>query len=1455
MEKILKLYKKVNGSNFLLAEIGIPILSESGQGIIAQREYQLFPYENDNIVIYSFEYNAYRMGAAPSITAKIKYKKCLDNLWDNNVYAEFNGEKYFVMSTPSSSKSNEDERYEHDIELKSEREILNHVYFIDAVQGDSEIDKKKSNSDKVEFSGDIKEFVARLNSSIAYAGLDYTAVIDEGIVSDTQLVSFEKTFILQALQEIYNLYKLPYYFVGKTIHIGYEENAIVTPFKYGSDEALLSISKENANYKVVNRCSGLGSENNIPYYYPNKTPKGDVSVTVQALGGGSLTSSDIAIEDLQLFASAVSLNDKFIAKYLDDFGAAEVTDVKVRAGKQGNFYYPKPNYEQIARFTKSGFTYSAVWYIKTEIDVKYPCKIKLDLKDSQYCVIYPITTQYQSTVSMKSVCSIDGGSDESVGDIIEAETAGKYVVTTKYTCVVSSVPIPKPQYCNFYYNMSLDGTKSLKWTLNGKQVHLEDLGLTEPPIEKIKEGDLFFQEAGEVIPFSTNLMPPIYRESNGKDRFYNAKNNTYLIPPEKESYYEFENEYDASNPEEMIVDFPDIKPTIVGMTNAAGQRIDRFLDFAYDKNDSDEVDSEGNCVHKYFFAKLPKTDGEFGFNLFDHANEKQTMQVSFTSGNCGSCTFEIGVGEETQKNIVQVDENGDLMYDEETGNVLWENQAPQDRQNDTRTNEVWIALKKDNSTFTNVMPNVNGNLKPSTEDDFVLLGITLPDQYILKAEYDLKEAIIKYMYMNNVEKFNISIKFSRIYLAEHPEVVSLLNENARIIVEYNEKQYTLYVDSYSYKMNGEDALPEIEVSLVDSLAIGNNTLQNMLDQIKQDILFTSGGGDFLKQGLLYFIRKDVDDATKGSLTIGENLKVGQYKEKTSGAIIRQDGSSEMKSLSLRSSLSINDKYGIGENGEAVMSDIEAESIQTRDFLAGVAGKGFSLKKGKDGYSRLEVDELFVRLRAYFTELEIKKITYSGGNFIFSPAGVTLSVVIEEAASYKCFFNNDDDTSAVENLFKVDDLALCQTFNVKEGIYENVSNKRYWRRVIEVGEGFIKLSKTDCEMYSGVPAAGDNVVVLGNKTDAERQNAIALSVVGENAPSIIQYKGINDYTLEEKEKTVISPTLNKFTGDFFLETGESITDVVEGVEGDIEGIKSSITVMEGEISLKASQEEVTELGKRITEAELNLQPDNIWLGISSKVEGEIGEVTDGLIKTGINITTNEIAVISDKFYVQNTSGEKIAVFTDGKITASLIDAGKITVKELDTTDESGIRTHIDKDGILMSKDGVNIIKMSTWENNKLLPKIVMTYEDDTADLSTIGLQMTDGDGNKTGVYPRGVSVSMNGTVLQRPRLVFSAKVSKFGNFSDRYPFSNGIYSFSVTKQTKGRYRVTHNLNTTAYYVLLTVMQNGKIATVYLDTKADTYFEYTTQAWNGTNWEQSEHDVELIVAYNPTFTYDA
>ena len=221
-------------------------------------------------------------------------------------------------------------------------------------------------------------------------------------------------------------------------------------------------------------------------------------------------------------------------------------------------------------------------------------------------------------------------------------------------------------------------------------------------------------------------------------------------------------------------------------------------------------------------------------------------------------------------------------------------------------------------------------------------------------------------------------------------------------------------------------------------------------------------------------------------------------------------------------------------------------LKTPDWQAGgMLGAGIGMYKDAGGLWVLETDKLLVRVKAIFEELEIRRLSYVGGNLLLSGAGSIIVSVEERSDCWRCGLKNDDGTTATMNYWRAGDQARCQTFNIKAGVYQNVQNRYWWRLVTEVGEDYIDISKADCEASSDEPAVGDHVVQLGNRNDKERQNAILLSAVGTDAPAITQYAGISSYRLEGRQKTRISPHGNIFTGDFYLNDGRSLLQVIDG----------------------------------------------------------------------------------------------------------------------------------------------------------------------------------------------------------------------------------------------------------------------------------------------------------------------
>ena len=174
-----------------------------------------------------------------------------------------------------------------------------------------------------------------------------------------------------------------------------------------------------------------------------------------------------------------------------------------------------------------------------------------------------------------------------------------------------------------------------------------------------------------------------------------------------------------------------------------------------------------------------------------------------------------------------------------------------DNQQDTSEDYVWVALMKDTDTYGVIMPaarpyyndhQLDVYIRPKSmtdvhtdsstisvdeanADKFVLTNIRMPQVYLRRAERDLSRKLVAYMYDNNYQKFNFSIKFSRIYLAQNADTDENLNENSVLYVSFNNRTYRQYVKHYTYRMSHDEVLPEISVDVNEELNVTRTSIQ------------------------------------------------------------------------------------------------------------------------------------------------------------------------------------------------------------------------------------------------------------------------------------------------------------------------------------------------------------------------------------------------------------------------------------------------------------------------------------------------------------------------------------------------------------------------------------------------------------------------------------------------------
>ena len=248
----------------------------------------------------------------------------------------------------------------------------------------------------------------------------------------------------------------------------------------------------------------------------------------------------------------------------------------------------------------------------------------------------------------------------------------------------------------------------------------------------------------------------------------------------------------------------------------------------------------------------------------------------------------------------------------------------------------------------------------------------------------------------------------------------------------------------------------------------------------------------------------------------------------------------------------NNAYSIDANGNVTINLLNSADYDD------ATQSGFGFYRRKDGKIGLNVTDISVWGKAYFNNLTIRELTYVGGNLVFSPSAGKIFEVREitddqgEVTGWKCYLLADDGTTATTNMWEKYDQVKCETFNIQPGVYEHVSNKYYWRLVTDVStenevitdaEGnvlydgkkyaWIIISATDKDIGSDNPAAGDTIVLEGNRTNTDRMNFVVKETYGDNAPREIGYTNVHSYTLSNDNLVYeIGPKKVRFYSRYF-----------------------------------------------------------------------------------------------------------------------------------------------------------------------------------------------------------------------------------------------------------------------------------------------------------------------------------
>lgn len=360
------------------------------------------------------------------------------------------------------------------------------------------------------------------------------------------------------------------------------------------------------------------------------------------------------------------------------------------------------------------------------------------------------------------------------------------------------------------------------------------------------------------------------------------------------------------------------------------------------------------------------------------------------------------------------------------------------------------------------LPNLSCNIT-------VLYNIAMSEQYQKDAQEKLMDKAIK-----EIERLNSDL--NNYEFSAYPQVFEANNPRLQI------GQKVKYSDGQGYILDTRilKLTTNLDYDFIQEITVGNQANKGTVTQLKDDVQTiianssNANGSSYsssqlnslvTKYGSKYFLSKQYDDIAQGQIRFTKGLKIG-------------DGEKGV------------DAMGNAKLADAVLGDVVVDRVHDVNSTPAdrvvVGAQGFDLYMGDDGKSHLYIDYLVARVKAFFAQLEIRRVSYSGGTTIFSNAGSTIAKVMElkngnDTVAYKCYAIADDGTTKTMNWWHVGMMALCQTFNVKDGTSNNVSNRYYWRMVIGVGQEVLEDGKLyDYVILSNVREFGGGDAMLPSR---------------------------------------------------------------------------------------------------------------------------------------------------------------------------------------------------------------------------------------------------------------------------------------------------------------------------------------------------------------------------------------
>lgn len=357
------------------------------------------------------------------------------------------------------------------------------------------------------------------------------------------------------------------------------------------------------------------------------------------------------------------------------------------------------------------------------------------------------------------------------------------------------------------------------------------------------------------------------------------------------------------------------------------------------------------------------------------------------------------------------------------------------------------------------------------------------------------------------------------------------------------------------------------------------------------------------------------------------------------------------------------------------------------------------------------------------------------------------------------------------------------------------------------------------------------------TSAGAKIVVDLGQITQSSTCVMGLRGGSKYDVTLHEDT--NPdAINVYQTDFVGPYGQVFPVRTDGTEPvRTYGYYTEIKQTQESIALTANK--VDDQGRRLSAAELTLSSGHAKLSVveqtansanslagtaNNKAEAADGRVTatqNGLVETGINITSRKIVLKSDNVVFQNNAGQQTsAINANGKLTANTIEVGevvaggfaakRITTGNLTVTDGAVIGGMTITGGVLTGKainiqDGAKVgsftIESGILSANGVVAGMQMRLSNNLMEISSSGLRIDHNSGgyaiNVTGngrCYMQGVESYRKfgvyefagATQWKAPGVHFACTISSAA--AVRQKWGNPSIGVSAVKLSTGRYTV-------------------------------------------------------------------